>query len=72
MNHASLNTSALFGICICCGSSIYGLTVTRSSMVILWLVINQLDSAMVAVLNAHVFTAERRLLQFGVHLAFFL
>ena len=34
MNHVSLNTSALFGICVCCGSSIYGLDVTRSSMVI--------------------------------------
>ena len=34
MNHSSLNTSAIFGICMCCGSSIYGLTVTRASMVI--------------------------------------
>ena len=32
MNHASLNTSALFGICVCCGSSIYGLTLTTYSV----------------------------------------
>ena len=36
MNHASLNTSALFGILMCCGSSIYCLTVTRVSTVIPW------------------------------------
>ena len=34
MNHASLNTSALFGICMFCGSSIYGLTVTTASTAI--------------------------------------
>ena len=31
MNHASVNTSSLFGICIFCDSSIYGLAVTRAS-----------------------------------------
>ena len=34
MNHVSLNTSALFGICMCCGSTIYGLTVTSASTAI--------------------------------------
>ena len=34
MNHASLNTSALFSICMCCSSSIYDLTVTIGSTVI--------------------------------------
>ena len=34
MNHTSLNTSDLFGIYMCCGSSIYGLTVTTASMAI--------------------------------------
>ena len=31
MNHASFNTSSLLGTCSCCGSSIYGLTVTTAS-----------------------------------------
>ena len=43
MNHDSLNTSALFGICICCGSIIYGLTVTRASMVIPSAEINRIE-----------------------------
>ena len=34
MNQSSINTSYLFVICICCGSNIYGPTLTRSSMVI--------------------------------------
>ena len=34
INHSILNTSSLFGICMCCGSSIYGFTVTRASMLI--------------------------------------
>ena len=34
MNHASLNNSDLFGICMWCGSSTYGITVTRASVVI--------------------------------------
>ena len=34
MNHASINTSDLFVIFMCCGSSIYSLTVTKVSMVI--------------------------------------
>ena len=33
MKHASLNMIALFGISMCCGSGIHGLTVTRASMV---------------------------------------
>ena len=41
MNIDSLNNSALFGICMCCGSSIYGLTVTRYIMVILQAGINR-------------------------------
>ena len=44
MNHASINTSALFGICMCSGSSIYGLTVTIASMVILQAAIGDLES----------------------------
>ena len=35
MNHFSINISSLFGIRMCCGSSIYDLTVTRDNMVIL-------------------------------------
>ena len=31
INHASLNTSALFSICMCCSSSIYDITVTTAS-----------------------------------------
>ena len=34
MNHASLNISDIFDICMCCGYSIYCLTVTIASMVI--------------------------------------
>ena len=34
MNHDIINTGALFGICMCCGSSIYCLAVTRASIVI--------------------------------------
>ena len=34
MNHSSLNNSALFGILMCCVSSIYGITVTRAITVI--------------------------------------
>ena len=34
MNHTSLNTSSIFGICICFLSSICGLTITIDSMVI--------------------------------------
>ena len=42
MNNSSINNSALFGIFMCCGSSIYGLTLTRASMVIPWEVIEHL------------------------------
>ena len=34
MKHFSINTSDLFGIFMCCGYIIYGITVTRASMVI--------------------------------------
>ena len=34
MNHASLNTSAVFGIFMCCGSIIYSLTITKAITVI--------------------------------------
>ena len=53
MNHTSINTSALFVICMCCDPSIYGLTVTRASTVIY--PGQRLTSATVAVLNTRVF-----------------
>ena len=71
-NHASINTSALFGICMCCSSSIYSLTVTTASMVIPRAAIDWLPFAMVAGLNARAFTAERQIRTFGVHLECFL
>ena len=44
MNHTSINTSDIFGIyiCVCCGSIIYGLTLTRASMVIPGIAIDRL------------------------------
>ena len=71
MNHASLNTSAIFDRCMCCGSSIYGINVTRASTGIPRAEIDCLPSATVTGLNAYVFTAERRFWRFGVHLACF-
>ena len=41
MNHFSINTSDLFGICMCCGSSIYGINVSTASTVIPRAVIDQ-------------------------------
>ena len=72
MNHASLNTSALFVICMCCGSSIYGLTVTIAITVIPRAAIDRLLFATVVGVNAHVFTAEQIFWRFGVRLACFL
>ena len=72
MNHASLNTNAIFGIYRCCGSSIYGLTITRASMMIPWSAIGRLPFATAAGLNACAFLAEWRFLRFGVHLECFL
>ena len=63
MNHYSLNNSSLFSICLCCGSSIYGLTVTTDSTVIPRAAIG---------LNIHVFTTDRNFWRFGVYLACFL
>ena len=72
MNHSSLNTSALFGICMCCGSSIYGLTVTTDSMAIPRAAIDRIPFATFAVLNARAFPEERRFWRFVVHMACFL
>ena len=71
MNHSSINTSALFDIWMCCWSSMYGISLTRASMAILWSAINQLVFDTVAGLNAHAFTTERQFLRLAVHLAYF-
>ena len=72
MNHTSINTSALFGICMCCVSIIYSLTVTRASMVIPWAAIDQLPFVTVAGLKTRAFTAKRQFWRFGVHLECFI
>ena len=64
MNHDSLNNSALFGVCIFCDSSIYGLTVTRDIIVI--------PRAAIKELNARAFTVGQRFWRFGVHVSSFL
>ena len=72
MKYSSLNTSAIFSICMCCGSIIYGLNITRASEVIPQADINRIPSSTVVGLNARVFTAEMLFWRFGVHLACFI
>ena len=67
MNYDSINTISLSGICMCCGSSIYGITVTRSSVVKPQSAINCLWYDTFAGLNARAFTEEQKVWIFGVH-----
>ena len=72
MNRSSLNTSALFSILMCCGSSIYGLTVITVITEIPRSVIDRIPFAIVAGLIVPAFTVERQFRRFGVHLECFL
>ena len=72
MNRASLNTSALFSICMCCGYIIYGLTVITAIIEIPMSVINRIPFFMVAGLNIPAFTEEQQFRRSVVHLECFI
>ena len=72
MNHYSLNTSAIFVICMGCGSSIHGIFVTKYSAEIPRAAIDRIPYSTVARLNYRALTGEQKFWRFGVHMACFL